>query len=305
MHMPNRTAKFVSAIFAGFLGGAPLSTISHSTALAADNCLSGPKDQTPQGGHWYYRLEHGTKRQCWYLREEREKLSQTATPRSPPSAKSIAPKTEASTQGSIADAHAELWPQTRIEQPNRSVAPIPAMAADATVGEDSGDAGTPDTSTQPSTIASRWPDPSETTPSINPTPNNDNPITSENSTSRTQPTSLLVADPLAAADVPSQTPTYSAKLELVALMAALALAGILGSLIFKFGSARRPRQAKVRERRGTPWEATDDDSILLSSPSEADARARRTGFVHDLDRAGDRNDRIAEFFSQLSKRAPG
>ena len=303
--MANRTAKFVSAIFASLLAGAPLTTISQGTAREADDCLSEPKDQTPQGSHWYYRLEHGTKRQCWYLREERDRLSQTAKPHSPPSAKSIAPKAEASTQGSIADAHAELWPQTRIEQPNRSVAPIPAVPADAAVGENGGGLGTPGTPTQRSTIASRWPDASETTPSINPTPNNDNPITSENSTSRTQPTSPLVAGPLAAADVPSQAPTYSAKLQLVALITALALAGILGSLIFKFGSARHSRRGNVRVRRSTIWELTDDDSILLSSPHEADALPRRTGFARDLDRAGDRNDRIAEFFSQLSKRAPG
>ena len=214
------------------------------TARAADDCLSEPKDETPEGSHWYYRIEHGTKRQCWYLREERERLSQTATPHSPPSAKSIAPKAEASTQGSIADAHAELWPQTRIEQPNRSVAPIPAVPADAAVGENGGGSGTPGAPTQRSTIASRWPDASETTPSINPTPNNDNPITSENSTSRTQPTSPLVAGPLAAADVPSQAPTYSAKCSWSRSWQRWRSRESLGSLIFKFGSARRSRRAQ-------------------------------------------------------------
>ena len=49
MHMPNRTAKFVSAIFASILAGAPLTTISHSATVAADDCLSGPKGQTPAG----------------------------------------------------------------------------------------------------------------------------------------------------------------------------------------------------------------------------------------------------------------
>ncbi len=73
--MANRTAKFVSAIFASVLAGAPLATLSHNAARAADDCLAAPKDETPEGGHWYYRIDHASKRQCWYLREEGEKLS--------------------------------------------------------------------------------------------------------------------------------------------------------------------------------------------------------------------------------------
>jgi len=71
--MPNRTAKFASAIFASLLAGVPITTISHSAAGADDECLSSPKDQTPQGGHWYYRIDHATKRNCWYVRAEGEK----------------------------------------------------------------------------------------------------------------------------------------------------------------------------------------------------------------------------------------
>ena len=44
-------------------------------------------------------------------------------------------------------------------------------------------------------------------------------------------------------------------------------------------------------------------SCCRLSPS-ADVVPRRTGFPRDLDRTGDANDRIAEFFSQLSRRAP-
>ena len=45
----------------------------HRTARAADDCLSGPKGATPEGSHWYYRVDHATKRHCWYLRAEGEK----------------------------------------------------------------------------------------------------------------------------------------------------------------------------------------------------------------------------------------
>src|SRR5467141_4969119 len=110
--MPNRTAKFASAIFASLLAGVPITTISHSAAGADDECLSSPKDQTPQGGHWYYRIDRVTKRHCWYLKVDDEKPSQAA-------ARPVSPKVVAPFQRSIAEARAELPTQGRNEQPNQ------------------------------------------------------------------------------------------------------------------------------------------------------------------------------------------
>jgi hypothetical protein len=139
--MPKRTAKFVSAIFASFLASAPLAAQTVGAAPPADDCLSGPKGQTPAGGHWYYRVERVTKRHCWYLGDEHEKPSQTvasnpaqtaapdpaqtaapdpaqtAAPNPAPaapvlSAKPTAVKTEAAIQPAIADARAELPAQS-------------------------------------------------------------------------------------------------------------------------------------------------------------------------------------------------
>src|SRR5258707_14496402 len=106
--MPNRTAKFVSAIFASLLAGAAFATISHGTADAADDCLSGPKGETPEGSHWYYRVDRLTKRHCWYLRGENEKLSQAAPPVTASPAKPVAAKPETTMQRSVADARAEV-----------------------------------------------------------------------------------------------------------------------------------------------------------------------------------------------------
>src|SRR3981081_205176 len=136
--MPNRTAKFASAIFASLLAGVPITTISHSAAGADDECLSSPKDQTPQGGHWYYRIDHATKRHCWYLKEDSEKLAEKRSAEKPSSEKSskvtpsnnsssvarpAPPKSETATQRSIADARAELPQRTDIEQPNQDTRP--------------------------------------------------------------------------------------------------------------------------------------------------------------------------------------
>jgi hypothetical protein len=301
MQMSSRTAKFVSAVFASFLLGAPLATLSPGAAAAADDCLAGPKkDQTPQGGHWYYRIDHATKRNCWYLREERETPSQTTAAKPSQSTQPVASKPETTMQPSIADARAELPPQTRIDAPDRGDAFAAAMPANP-VSRENG-SGMLGADTARSIVATRWPDSSAAAAPSDPAPNKRDAVAAANSVPQTQP-AILAAGQLAAADASSQTSGYSAPLQLAAaLMAALALAGIIASVIFGFGRTRHPAPAKIRQRRGAGWEATDDDSILLSAEPDADVLPRRRGFARELDRAGDRSERVADFFAQLSKR---
>ena len=46
---------------------------------AADECLTKPNGPTPQGQHWYYRLDHANNgRQCWYLRAEIARAQKTS-----------------------------------------------------------------------------------------------------------------------------------------------------------------------------------------------------------------------------------
>jgi hypothetical protein len=110
----------------------------------------------------------------------------------------------------------------------------------------------------------------------------------------------------AAADASSQAPTYSVQMLLAALMAALALAGLLARAIFKFAGRKRPVRANLRARRaaGTIWQPTDDDRIVLAADPATDARARWPGFARDVERRDNSDERAAEFFSQLSRRAP-
>jgi hypothetical protein len=51
-------------ISAGMMGAAL--AIGSSPAVAAD-CLTEPNRDAPSGQHWYYHLDHGTDRKCWYL----------------------------------------------------------------------------------------------------------------------------------------------------------------------------------------------------------------------------------------------
>src|SRR5262245_57635118 len=56
-----------TVLASGFL---TLALITGSSARSnADECLAKPNGLTPQGQHWYYRIDHANNgRQCWYLR---------------------------------------------------------------------------------------------------------------------------------------------------------------------------------------------------------------------------------------------
>jgi hypothetical protein len=292
MHMPNRAAKFRFAMLASLVSVTALVMLSNGAARAADDCLTAPKDQTPEGGHWYYRIEHATKRHCWYLRQEGEKPPQTAASSPPGPPMPIVPKQAAATQRSIANAHAELPAQTTIEPPARDSAPIPAMPADAADSENN--AGTP---AQQSVVASRWPDPSTVIAAANPPPVTDHPAATEQPDPAAAPPAALAEAAPATIDS-SRGRIASVPMLLAVMTGALALAGITASVVLKLGAMRR------RVRRDKIWQARRDLSVALSSRPGADVLPRRAAFPRDLDRTGDADDRVAEFFSHLSRRTP-
>jgi hypothetical protein len=51
-----------------------LLSISLEPARAAEGCSAGPKNAAPQGGHWYYRVDHASQRKCWYLAANGQKV---------------------------------------------------------------------------------------------------------------------------------------------------------------------------------------------------------------------------------------
>jgi hypothetical protein len=300
--MSNRTAKFLSALFVSLLAGATFTTTSQG---AADDCLSGPKDKTPDGSHWYYRIDRATKRHCWYLRGEDGKPLQIVAPPPPLSARAALPNAEATMQRSIADARAALPPQTRVKQDIKQEndlatgpqisAPVPNNAGIA----NNQPPAARDANMLSSVIASRWPGEPSANPATDPVPDRGDRAAPSNSTLQAQTPTVLPARQSSVSDPLPQTSAYSLSARLAVLMAALALAGIVASVALKPGGSRQPRRARVRVRRGPIWEPTDDDRIVLSALPEADVPSRQAGRAR-----GDRDARIADFFSRLSRRAP-
>ncbi|HTG05140.1 MAG TPA: hypothetical protein VK635_13915 [Bradyrhizobium sp.] len=319
--MSSRTAKFASAIFASLIVGAPLTTISDSAAGADDECLSSPKDQAPQGGHWYYRIDRVTKRHCWYLKEDDEKPSQAA-------AKPVSPKVVAPFQRSIAEARAELPAQGRTEQPNQGNRLTSTDVAVSTMNRDT----KPPVAEIPQTvIGSRWLGQSEAdaansatlltnpTPLASPMPSSsvsNGPMANSNSpmankvvsdtnlgaAAPTQPPSPPLAAGQFAADLSSATSAYPVQTLLAAMMGALALAGLLGRVIIKFVGPRRP--ASRRGRRGAIWKsaATGGRAASRVYPG-ADALPLGADFPRDLDEVNDPDDRIAELLRDFSRKS--
>jgi hypothetical protein len=303
-NMQSRTAKFVSAVCASFLAGMPLTTVSHSATPAADDCLSSPKGPAPEGSHWYYHIDRASKRHCWYLGDQREKLSRAKPQNMAPIADPASPQKEATAQRPVADAHAELpLPQAGAEQ-ETSISPwqqIPPTSANAASIENGQAANAPDTKTQRSVIASRWPDPSGVNSSISPPPATASSAEAVQLSAEQAP--LPAAASSTAADLSSEKQSGSVQMLLLVMMGALVLAGVMGSAIFRFGSLRQAARRQTRRDRRAIWDSVDTDRPWPPAYPKAEASTRRVDIPRELRQADDPNGRIAEIVTRLSKGA--
>src|SRR5437588_5973792 len=259
--MSDRAAKFAIANFASILAGTTVTPIFipilRITADAAEACQTEPGSQTPQGKHWRYRIEHPGNRQCWYLRDVGGKPVEAGLPQ--PSEQATEPKAEPPPpQRSLSSAHAELpWPQTRVEQNTTTSGPQPPQAMPTNAPNEQGP-NVLESTTRGSLIGTRWPDPSSATSTLNPQPATSDTVADAQADQ--QATTPAAAAPPAvpvAADASPAKPAASLQTLLMVVAGALALAGLIASAIFRFGSARRPARNAARGRRRVVWETAD------------------------------------------------
>lgn len=304
--MSKRTAKFVPAIFVSLLAAIPLVTASHGAPAEAEKCLSGPKGAPPAGGHWYYRVDRATKRACWYIGNAREKLSRAAPETSPPAANPASPSNNPGSQLSIANARAELpLPPARRAPEATSFTGQPAAEAASPTSRQHANAE--DANAQQSVVASRWFEPTSMASSAPPQPPVGNSADKPPAISEAAPPTAAATFGLAAAGAPAASPSGSVQQLLIAIVGALALAGLLASAIFRLSSTRGSGRRRNQVDRGVNW-----DLAGISRPTPSHDAGGAASWRHvvplpedprDPRPASDPDERIAQMLTRLARSA--
>lgn len=307
--MSNQTAILASAVVAGFVSIISIASVSVSAAraagdetpaAAAEECLSGPKATTPAGGHWYYRIEKGTKRKCWYLGDAGAKVNKPAeTAAAPVADEDAPPPPKKPLQKSVANARAELRAGSPDEDRSLSESTWPPLTpSDQAAVRDNNqiaaiqpppEQAQSQVQAQGWNIASRWPEPKAV-------------VSAENQSNATapepmQPTPALTPDRLvmAAATAPpaSATPVATApqpdhaanavatndtesfpiRILLSILVCALALTAIIGPMVFRYIRPRRKERVPVQRR--PIWDVDTPDEAGWQDTPRMPSRAHR------------------------------
>jgi hypothetical protein len=265
--MGNRTAKFISALVGSIIAGAPLAAMSQNATTAAStanasasDCLASPKGAAPQGQHWFYRLDRATKRQCWYLRAEGGKTTQTAQ------ATTEAPDAEPAPSPSVQNARAEYVAPKTGAAPNMT-APAPAASSAPPVMQQPPGAVADNNAQQPAVAP--WPEVSTASaaPAPQPAP----------ATAASPPAKAPAPVALATAEIPVDKATGSLPTLMLVIGGALALAGVLASVIYRFAGARvHVRASDHRRMNWDDWEPQNQEETrapwLHASPAEVQPR---------------------------------
>ncbi|MHB8270042.1 hypothetical protein [Bradyrhizobium sp.] len=285
--MTNRMGNSATAILIVALASVTL-VVANGVARATEACLSGPKGAAPKGSHWYYRVDHATKRNCWYVRAEGEKpvasqnslLGQTS------------PQAETPLQPSVANARAEANPADIGQSDAAAAERAPPAAANSDQASDAAAANNGQ-----STVSSRWLDQAGAEPITGSTPKTDNSGASVN-----LPAPPAAVAPLGAADARSVAPAGSVSTLFLVIVGALAVAVLFAGIIFRFGTARRNEQQDFDHDRRAPWDSINAGATVRSpplatetpAPQRSPARERHEAVIPD---------EIVQLLSRLSKEA--
>lgn len=312
--MPKPTAKFLSAIAVNVLAGLPLAAMAQSETATAEGCLSSPKDETPAGSHWYYRVDHATKRNCWYLRPQGSKVSQAQS-------QSDAPASSPPAKSSVSNARAEL--RNRPDSDTNSADNDPRANAPVNSPENTGavsspadpvtndtnpssasvwDAPTPPPAAASAPIATRWPEqlpPARSMPSPAP-------ITASASSDASQsPADQPQAPEVAAASASIADSSAPVQPETILTL----IAGTLGALAFAGAAAlisRRRRKLHLRHRdtgHGVAWDTADGDRMVLPDDRLANNRDYRPRFARGVGSVADTPSRRPAFSPRKARAA--
>jgi hypothetical protein len=277
--MPTRMTLFVPAILATCLATICLTV---QASRAAEDCLSKPNAPSPQGTHWYYRVDRATHRECWYLGAEGTKVRvhvrQAASPVRPPPSKPMA----------LSNA------QPRAQAPVEAVAPEAvapeAVTSEAAPGEITAAEvrAAPDDATAEQFM--RWSGLPRSAASLARAP-----VSMGNSYAEEQPPTdsqddmpliwpILTAQDLAAAEQAPQNAIPFAQLA-AALAAVLGLAALIIRIIFQLTAARTQNRPNAGDRWGSAApRGMARSTVKATSARAVDVEASVRLLLHELQR---------------------
>jgi hypothetical protein len=246
-----------------------LAATGASRATRAEDCLVGPNAQSPQGQHWYYRIDRATHRKCWYLGALH--------------AQRAAPHRRSAARADGAPAASDEDTPAR----DASAATMPAAAAPAQTGivaapPDPG-FGARALNEPPRPTADAAPDSPAPAPTASVTPEQIGPRTVATTTERVRPPAPAkpaeTAQPVAAAAVPAPATAARGALPAALFGVALLLASVGTMLV-------RARRQMVRVQKAAPASRrprrTLSDILAQAERGEPDRADAATRFFDRL-----------------------
>jgi hypothetical protein len=311
------TAKVASTLLIGVAAAAVSTALPSRSVNAADSCLTEPKGDSAQGKHWYYHIERGTGRHCWYVRGQDDISASADDDKQAVSDQAPPAKADLASARTFADAHAEIAPKAASpDSTNAAAAPSvwPAPQA-ANTAANNAEAG--NSAPAPAALASRWPQSADAA-APSPSPQPDATLMAADAQDNTANANMANATdtspPPAASPAPPERPSGSIQKLLMVAFGALTLAGLTGSAVYRLGRRRR-RNDWLRERNAwqdaqnpnrAPWV---DEPRLHSNQDVADlddrhVRARESDFslaMSESEAGSDRVEKIEDFLARLTE----
>jgi hypothetical protein len=323
--MSHVKAKVASTLLIGVAAAAVSTALPSRSVNAADSCLTEPKGDV-QGKHWYYHIERGTGRHCWYVRGQDDTSARDDDDKQAASDQAPLPVAART----FADAHAEIAPKatkpdSTIAAAAPSVWPAP-QAANAPANNAPAGNSAPAPAAADSALASRWP---QSTDAAAPSPQPDATLMAadaQDNAANANTANAYAANatdappPPAASPAPPERPSSSIQKLLMVAFGALTLAGLTGSAVYRLGRRRR-RNDWLRERNAwqdaqnpnrPPWV---DEPRLHSNQDVADlddrqirddrhVRAQESDFslaMSESEAGSDRVENIEDFLARLTE----
>lgn len=252
--MKTRAATIVAAMIASMLFSANLAAAPEEVEQPADKpaeqqadaCLTTPRDYTPPGTRWRYRIERSSGRHCWFLKDDVEKVAgktaepSTAATEEPAPAR---PRKKQAAARTLSDARAELS-SAPVEQDTRRAQSAPAPAAGARIAESNQPSSTRSANMLAPAAATRWPDPmSAAGPAANPPASPAAPADQSTDARPAPPPTKPQIMPRAVPPMPLSEKPLSTPMLITIVAGGLSVLGVMVSLLFSWLASRRARRS--------------------------------------------------------------